>query len=196
VRQEQQSREERISEVRRSGFANLPHSWNSYEFRTFDNYKGVAADKASDFCSSIGAHTLVVLGPVGTGKSHLLEAIGRRCLSLPRLSVKYIVASELIRHIWEAINNREACGSLSECHDCDVLLLDDLGAEYAADPVRDKLTNLVDQRYSYGKRMAVATNLSRAEMAERLGDRIASRLFDVATGHVTQVVLRGQDHRA
>ncbi len=62
------------------------------------------------------------------------------------------------------------------CRECDLLVLDDLGAERVTDFVLEELERIVDWRYRTMKPTAVATNLkSTTEIAAKYGQRALSR---------------------
>lgn len=62
------------------------------------------------------------------------------------------------------------------CRDCDLLVLDDLGAERVTDFVLEELERIVDWRYRTMRPTAVATNLrSTTEIAAKYGQRALSR---------------------
>lgn len=71
------------------------------------------------------------------------------------------------------------------------LYLDDIGAEQATDWARQALYLLLDERYSEERRTVISGNLSLEELAQRLDDRIASRI----AGMCKVVELRGADRR-
>jgi len=61
------------------------------------------------------------------------------------------------------------------CRECDLLVLDDFGAERATDFVLEELERIVDWRYRMMKLTAVATNLNTARISEKYGQRAISR---------------------
>ncbi|MCX6091467.1 MAG: hypothetical protein NTX23_01165 [Candidatus Bipolaricaulota bacterium] len=62
------------------------------------------------------------------------------------------------------------------CRDCDLLVLDDLGAERVTDFVLEELERIVDWRYRTMRPTAVATNLkSTTEISAKYGQRALSR---------------------
>jgi DNA replication protein DnaC len=82
--------------------------------------------------------------------------------------------------------------------DCEVLLLDDLGAHRVSDWVEDTVTSLITWRYNHNKAVIATTNLRDAEagdsplpsgssgdssaryyLTERIGSRARSRLFEM-----------------
>lgn len=70
-----------------------------------------------------------------------------------------------------------------------VLLLDDLGAEKTTPFVEQCLYSVICRREEWVRRTAITTNLSLDQVAEQLGDRIASRI----SGHVVRFT--GKDRR-
>lgn len=78
------------------------------------------------------------------------------------------------------------------CRMCDLLVIDDLGAERATDFVREELDRIVDWRYRDRRPIAVATNLDDREIVEKYGWRAISRW----TESCERVRIEGPDHRA
>ena len=54
---------------------------------------------------------------------------------------------------------------------------------------------MIDDRYKNNKLMVLASNEVEPVIRDKLGDRIASRLFDSETGTVKQVYLTASDYR-
>jgi DNA replication protein DnaC len=77
------------------------------------------------------------------------------------------------------------------CRMCDLLVIDDLGAERATDFVREELDRIVDWRYRDRKPIAVATNLEDREIVEKYGWRAISRW----TESCVRVRMEGPDYR-
>ena len=48
---------------------------------------------------------------------------------------------------------------------------------------------MIDGRYRESRHLVIAMNLDRRALANRLGDRLADRLFDTKSGKVTQVYI-------
>lgn len=190
------SQSEQRERALRIGAAELPHQGVSQTARTFANWDSNRGDAepAKAFAEEQNSPILSILGNVGSGKSHLLEAIGRYCLD-KGLSVKYIVAADLLRRVRDTFDGGKD-SVLEDCYRADVLLLDDLGMENPTPWVKEQLMALVDERYRNGRRLAVATNLTPSELVACLGERLASRLSDVVTGTVQHQLLRAGDFRA
>jgi len=79
--------------------------------------------------------------------------------------------------------------------DCEILLLDDLGAHRVTDWVEDTVTAIVTHRCNHRKTLIATTNLTDSERAapnagkmdyrisltDRIGQRARSRLFEMCT---------------
>ncbi len=85
----------------------------------------------------------------------------------PLLDLTSELRSEITRGVLE-VSRR--------CRECDLLVLDDLGAERVTDFVLEELERIVDWRYRTMKPTAVATNLkSTTEISAKYGQRALSR---------------------
>lgn len=73
----------------------------------------------------------------------------------------------------------------------DFLVLDDLGAEKSSDWVAETIYIVINSRYDRDRSTIITTNLEPAKLAERLGDRIVSRLVEMCD----VVRLEGKDWR-
>jgi DNA replication protein DnaC len=78
------------------------------------------------------------------------------------------------------------------CRECELLVLDDFGAERATDFVLEELLRIVDWRYRTMKLMAVATNLDFKAIVSKYGSRVISRWFESCL----VVGITGDDRRA
>jgi DNA replication protein DnaC len=60
---------------------------------------------------------------------------------------------------------------------CDLLVLDDPGAEQVTPWVVGQVCRLIDARYRHKRPLIVTTNLTLAQLAETFGERAADRLI-------------------
>ena len=191
------------NELFRRSQANLPS--RNEQFRRFSNFRvrkgaDAALESAHAFAEGNGPAVLVLVGSTGCGKTHLLEAIGRRALDLG-LTVRYEQTVDLLdkyRSTFAQDSLEMIDDVISWYQQMDVLLLDDLGAGKSTDFAIERLTQMIDERMRAGRRMAIATNLvSPDAMAEALGHRLASRLFQTnrELGEVKVVVMTASDYR-
>ncbi len=144
-----------------------------------------AITRARDFALS-PTGWLVFVGGVGTGKTRLLNAI----LSTWRGSLRHALASAELLDYWRMAVDTDSLGPTFNGYcTAPAFALDDLGAEKATDWGKERLTMFLDFRYSRALPTAIATNLGRGEIAQRLGERLADRVYDKGTGLVKMVTL-------
>ncbi len=141
---------------------------------------------------------LVFIGEPGTGKTHLLQAIGHECLRRGR-TVRFAQAAELLQSIRDTYSDDAdvSTGALLDSYkSASVLLIDDLGAESSTSWTIEQLTALIDDRYRSGRQLAITTNINnRKDMAANCGFRLADRIFDINTGIVAHVQLTCSSYR-
>ena len=173
----------------------LPRTFESFQVRP-GTYQGLSA--ARRFTEPDCAyHILTMVGRYGSGKTHLLEALARRMLESGHyVRYEYVpVFLDDLRATYEEDAEVKFPERWAMYARAPVLLLDDLGAEKTTEWAAEKLTALVAERYRTGGRLVVATNLDFDQMAEKVGNRIADRLFDDRTGKVLSVTLTTSSYR-
>lgn len=132
------------------------------------------------------SRTLLLAGPVGTGKSHVGYAITNTAQQRGLLTVAVSVPDLLAELRPGGDSTVGARARLA-----DLLLLDDIGTERGTDWTTEQLTSLLDARVRENRRQVVTTNAQYSELEARLGARTMSRL----TGGATIVLLQGEDRR-
>lgn len=126
--------------------------------------------------------SLVFVGQVGSGKTHLASAISNE-LDLRGVDVWYTKFGEMIRRI-------------NACHDdsvdmtplqviealqyVDVLILDDVGRDNVTGATKDTFFDIIDARYDVDLPTIITTNLTQSQMQQVFSDRIQSRLIHMA----------------
>jgi DNA replication protein DnaC len=126
--------------------------------------------------------SLMLLGKVGTGKTHLMCAVLQALM--PVHCGLYLTVSELIgtiRETWRRDSERSQAKALNELANVPLLVIDELGAQYGTDGEQNTLFTIVDRRYNDRKPMLVASNLNRPNLKAIIGDRSYDRLDEVAS---------------
>jgi len=138
---------------------------------------------------------LLLIGDPGTGKTHLAVAALRLLIArgFEGLFFDYQNLLERIQKGWNpaaGVSDREA---YSMALDSEVLLLDDLGARRVSDWVEDTVASIITYRCNNRKPLIATTNVddpevaesmleggrAKVSLAERIGPRARSRLFEM-----------------
>lgn len=143
---------------------------------------------ASDFIP--GAQSLLLRGPTGTGKTHVSLAIARTAAE-KGYSVVYGPAQQLLRQLENEHFGRMVGDSAETLEACDLLVLDDLGTEFASPFTVSCIYNIINGRMLAGRSTVVSTNLNQQELLARYGEQTTSRI----TGTFQPLVFFGQDIR-
>ncbi len=135
---------------------------------------------------------LALSGPCGSGKTHLAAAIANQQFQDGTL-VLFTVVPHLLDHLRSTFAPQSSA-TYDELFDkvlnAGLLILDDLGAEYATSWAQEKLFQIINSRYIYQMPTVITTNV---DLIQDLDDRIRSRLTDISL--VKHVQLRAGDHR-
>ena len=119
-----------------------------------------------------------MIGKTGLGKTHLSLAIAARVIERDFCAV-YISAPELVRNVESEQFGRTVGDTLSVIADCDLLILDDLGAESRSERTASLIYEVINGRISRSLPIIVSTNYTINELSERYNDRILSRLLSM-----------------
>jgi DNA replication protein DnaC len=170
---------------------------------------------ASNFarkCDARGDKGLLIIGKIGTGKTHLAVGIIKELVNrgIPCLFYDY---RELLKEIQNSYNSTVQTTELDVLRpvfETDVLVLDELGAVKPTEWVWDTVSLILNTRYNDNRTTLITTNfedqpaaavagsLSPARAASRvetLGDRIGERMRSRLHEMCRTVTLDGTDFR-
>jgi len=124
---------------------------------------------------------LYIQGGVGAGKTSILALVGYAAASAG-YSVAYWYAGELFDRL-----HRDDQEATARARNCDMLLLDDFGTQYAIDWTVTRFDALVEFRYAHRRAMCVTTNVGRKELEDsdqwrRVYDRWKEMCDGISTG--------------
>lgn len=124
---------------------------------------------------------LFMIGNTGLGKTHLSLAIANAVIGRG-FCVIYGSTPELLRKLQkEQFSKSEKSGddTMLLLTDCDLLILDDLGAENSSEYTAATLYEIINARQSRSLPIIINTNLDEDELKNRYKDRLWSRLFSM-----------------
>lgn len=186
-----------------------PAPESSFEQFRLDYYSKKAIETASgamavpytqmkgifDYCKayannfSLNNKSLLMLGNAGLGKTHLACSIAKVCME-KGFVVMYASAQSLFNKIEQARYTNEDV--ISDILECDLFILDDLGAESMTNYSLGVFYNIVNTRMIKSRPCIYTTNIiSQSALQKRYGEKISSRLM----GSCEKLFFMGDDIR-
>lgn len=122
--------------------------------------------------------SLLMTGNTGLGKTHLSLAIAREAIN-KGFGVIYTSTQNMISNMEKEKFRGYVVLNESEKHyaDCDLLIIDDLGTEYATSFSSAAVYNVINSRIMRGKPTIISTNLSMRELEKYYTQRMVSRII-------------------
>jgi len=193
---EQAAREQRALE-RRLREARLPKQKTlaEYDFKFPKRIPKAAILRLFD-CDFIEQHGCAVLiGPTGTGKSHLLAALGYTAVERGH-SVRHTRVVDMINHLTAAQLNGSLGKTLRSYVRPSLLLLDELGYLPIDKRGADLLFQVVAARYEVGS-IVITTNRPFREWGKLfdVDNTLATALIDRLMHHGEGIVIQGASYR-
>jgi DNA replication protein DnaC len=139
------------------------------------------------------AENLVVAGPQGTGKSHLLEAIGHHAVD-QGLTVAWFSVEELGTIIRRHRVDDTVSKAFSALAATSLTVIDDIGMLPISADAAEGLYRLVDAAYER-RSLALSTNLHPSGFDQLMAKTIASALVDRLMHHAHVVLTDGDSIR-
>jgi len=147
----------------------------------------VVAESLAEWAADPHGRNLLLLGPVGVGKTHAAVAAVRAAHDRGS-EVVFLPVVELL----DQLRPGGPEGALEQLMHADVLVLDDLGAERPTEWTGERLYALINRRWLEERPTVATTNLEPDPLREAVGERVFSRLV----GNEAVVVrLTGEDRR-
>lgn len=147
---------------------------------------------AADFNAESG--NLLFMGRTGLGKTYLSACIAMEVAGQGR-EVRYYPAQALIDRFERVRFSRGAApedtAAMQEILHCDLLILDDLGAEFATAYSQSVLYQVINDRMTERHPTVISTNLDLPALSKTYNERILSRLI----GSYTMLGFVGKDIR-
>jgi len=190
--------------IQSSGMGNLidQQSFDNFNLDVYKNNPDILARMqrnlkiARSFAENFARHhdNLLLIGTTGTGKTHVSTAIAKEVISqgfdVLYDSVQNIVNDFERDKFRSGYNATEA--SSDKYLECDLLIIDDLGAEFVTQFSVSALYNLINTRQNKGLSTIISTNLTAGELAGKYEGRIYSRIIGA---DYTVLRFEGDDRR-
>jgi len=181
---DEQERQRQIE--KRLNQAGIPLRFRSRSFANFDAETKAMADCrriAEDFAESFrerlaeGA-TAVFSGKPGTGKSHLAIAVCTAIMArgYTAMYLNALDAIRLVRATWKRDGGRSEDDVMRDLASVDLLVLDEVGAQYGTEGEQVILFDVINRRYQDQMPMILLTNQGKDGFKQYLGDRAFDRL--------------------
>jgi DNA replication protein DnaC len=154
--------------------------------RTFDNFEVTNENRhafmvcqkyASEF-NRVSTKGLLLAGPYGTGKTHLVTAIHREVLAKDIASV-FVNMPNLVDELIQSFKSNSESITYTAALEKRLVIIDDLGAERLRDWVQEYIYRLINERYEKMLPLVVTTNCGIKELETRIGGPAVDRLAEM-----------------
>jgi DNA replication protein DnaC len=142
--------------------------------------------------------SLLWIGDVGTGKSHLARALGLIACE-QGYKVLYTTCASLINDLNNGVFEKNLSKRLRRYVNPDLLIIDEMGHDRLELQVTKEahlLFKVVDERYQLNRSLIFTTNVEEKAWAEYLGDPVSTRaILDRIFHHAVKIEIRGPSYR-
>jgi DNA replication protein DnaC len=163
----------------------------------WDALQGVSRQKVMDLATGQfmeKAENVVIVGPIGTGKTHLAIALGVEA-ARRRTSVAFIRAADLVRQLTEARDRHELGRLQRRLYKASLLIIDELGFVPFGRDGGELLFNLLADRHER-RSTILTTNLAFSEWVSIFSDeKLTTALLDRLAQRVHILTTRGESYR-
>lgn len=171
-------------------------TFEAFDLSYYDGSDRKQMEQTLDFCLkyannfSLASPSLLMHGKTGLGKTHLSLAIVNVALERGYGAI-YAPAQTLLDRLEREHFGRSEGDTLPLLTECDLLVVDDLGAEFHTAFTEAAIGNLLNNRVLNGKPTIISTNLTAAELNDTYGERVMSRIL----GYYHRLAFTGADIR-
>jgi DNA replication protein DnaC len=203
--------------------ARIPKRYEHCDFESFEHENGYSSLKPALMASRrfveeypLETTGLLLIGPIGVGKTHLAVSIMKQ-LMVKGIRCLFYDYRELLKEIQNSYNpsvQATELDVLAPVFEAEVLVLDELGAVKPSEWVWDTVSHILNTRYNEKKTTIITTNFpnlppagdereraasngaaKRANRDETLGDRIGERMRSRLHEMCRIIDVQGEDFR-
>jgi DNA replication protein DnaC len=193
LKREEEEEKEKQRKIRLDRLFKQSRLGERFKTATFDKFKVVEAnravfDKMQDYAENFNQHkteSIFLHSHPGTGKTFLASCVANKLMSNGR-SVIFLCVPDLLSQIRATYNKANAEHTeerlMSGLSECELLILDDIGAEKhtsSDDWANEKLFQIINNRYLNNKAIIFTTNLNANELHQKLSARTFSRICEM-----------------
>lgn len=190
-KQEEENRRNRVKKYKEISVIDSKFLKSKFENADMrEKHMKIAERYAKSFLEKKQKIGMLLYGGVGTGKTYASACIANYLMEHGKtvLVINLGLYFNKLKIGWEAVEKEMLKGIV----DCDLLIIDDFGAEKSSEKTDEKVSwrdekifNLIDARYRAEKPLIISTNFkfnedsSQCEIENVLGSRIRDRIIDM-----------------
>jgi DNA replication protein DnaC len=140
-------------------------------------------------------HNVIIMGPPGTGKTHLALALGYQAC-LQGIKTRFATAMNLINHLSASLADNSFLKTMKNFTSPRVLIIDELGYLPVDKQGAELLFQVISNRYECGS-IVITTNRAFRDWGKILNEdnTLASAAIDRLVHHGTLVQIKGNSYR-
>ncbi len=140
------------------------------------------------------AHDLLLIGPPGTGKTHLAQAVGYAAIKAG-FSVIYRSIFDVLRDLQQSEISFKPDSGLSKYLKCDLLIIDDMGLKQLPNKAGEYLFEIIMRRYEL-RSTVMTSNRPIEDWGKLIGDvPTAGAILDRLLQHAQMIPFKGRSYR-
>lgn len=155
---------------------NAGHTFENFVVGFSNNLAYLAATQVAKEPGSV-YNPLLIYGPTGVGKTHLLQSIGNEIMSKsPDAKVVYVSAERFTNEFVESLRNKTQEAFRHKYRKADVLLVDDIQFLAGKESTQDEFFFTFNELFMAGKQLVCATDRHPRELG-KIKERLVSRFL-------------------